>query len=303
MTQGSRNAAQDAGTASPRPLVVRQESGLLAFLFSAHPDTKKTKVRQWLKFGRVLVNGRPMRQFDHALHDGDEVVISSAAAAMQPALPAGMSIVFMDDDVIVIEKPAGLLSMATDTERQTTAYAVLTRHVRAGNPRSRERVWIVHRLDRETSGLMVFARTEAAKQTLQGGWQAAEKQYLAVVERVPASNAGTMTSHLDESNPARVFSAPPSSRTREAVTHYEVLKHSAGRALVRLTLETGRRHQIRVQLADLGCPIIGDTKYGARVNPAKRVALHACSLAFPHPTTGKSLRFESPLPATLAKLV
>ena len=205
--------------------------------------------------------------------------------------------------LIVIEKPEGLLSMASETERHKTAYAFLTDYVRRGNPRSPERVWIVHRLDRETSGLMVFAKTEAAKRALQSHWRQADKRYLAVVEGNPPADQGVFSSHLDESGPFKVYSAPPSEQTRHAVTNYRVIKQNATRTLIELTPETGRRNQIRVHLADAGCPIIGDQKYGARTNPARRLGLHASSLQFKHPASGAPLQFESPLPRDLVGLV
>ena len=193
--------------------------------------------------------------------------------------------------------------MASATERDNTAYAFLTDYVRRGNPQSRKRVWIVHRLDRESSGLMVFAKTQAAKRALQAHWSTAEKRYLAVVEGTPPAEHGVLSSHLDESGPFKVFSARPSERTRHAVTRYRVMKRTATRALIELTPETGRRNQIRVHLADAACPIIGDHKYEARTNPAQRLALHASSLQFKHPLSGERVRFESPMPQALARLL
>jgi 23S rRNA pseudouridine1911/1915/1917 synthase len=268
------------------------------------PEVKKSQVRQWLQHGAVLVNGRSTTQFNHRLAAGDVVSIRSKREALVEAeLPRGMRVLFEDDAVIVIEKPAGLLSMASETERRKTAYAYLTDYVRRGDCHSRARVWIVHRLDREASGLMVFARTEPAKRTLQAGWREAEKRYLAVVEGEPPADEGVLESHLDESRPYKVHSAPPSDETRYAATRYRVLKRGAAGALVELTLETGRRNQIRVQLAEAGCPIVGDEKYGARTNPAGRLGLHASWLEFEHPSSSERLRFESPLPRELAGLV
>ena len=284
--------------------IVEQPAELLAFLFARRPEVKKAKVRQWLKFGAVEVNGRSVTRFNHPLQIGD--VVSIRAKKETPAkelLPPGVSVLFEDDSLIVIEKPAGLLSMASATERDRTAYAYLTAYVRRGNPRGPERVWIVHRLDRETSGLMVFAKTEAAKRALQSQWRQADKRYLAVVEGQPPADHGVLSSHLDESNPFKVYSAPPSEKTRHAVTNYRVIKQNGAWTLVELMPETGRRNQLRVHLADAGCPIIGDEKYGTRTNPARRLGLHASSLQFEHPSSGERLSFESPLPRELAGLV
>ncbi len=286
------------------PLTVKHPTELLAFLFACLPDVKKTKVRQWLKFGTIQVNGRAMTRANHALQVGDCVsFLAKGDVQAESLLPAGLSVLFEDASLIVIDKPENLLSMASASEREKTAYAFLTEYVRRGNRKSSERVWIVHRLDRETSGLMVFAKTEAAKHTLQSDWDNVEKRYLAVVEGKPPADHGVLRSHLDESGPFKVYSAPESERTRLAVTHYRVIKQTTTGALVELTLETGRRNQIRVQLADINCPVIGDQKYGARTNPARRLGLHATFLQFRHPVTTEVLKFESVLPQPLAKLV
>ncbi|MBM4095082.1 MAG: RluA family pseudouridine synthase, partial [Planctomycetes bacterium] len=277
---------------------------ILAFLFACHPAAKRTTVRQWLKHGAVQVNGRPVTRSNHALRTGDCVSIRTKSEVREKSLlPPELIVLFEDASLIVIEKPENLLSMASDTERDKTAYAFLTDHVRRGNPRGSERVWIVHRLDRETSGLMVFARTEAAKHTLQAQWHQTQKRYLAVVEGCPLADHGVWRSHLDESGPFKVHTARPSERTRLAVTRYRVMKRTAARTLIELTPETGRRNQIRVHLADAKCPIVGDRKYGARTNPARRLALHASALQFEHPVSGEPLQFESPLPRDLARLL
>lgn len=261
-------------------------------------------MRQWLKHGSIEVNGQSVTRSNHQLQAGDVVSIRARVKARGAGLlPPGMKLLFEDPSLIVIDKPEDLLSVATAKERVRTAYAFLTDYVRGGNPRSSERVWIVHRLDCETSGLMVFARTEPAKRTLQAQWDRTDKRYLAVVEGSPLADHGLLRSHLDESSPSKVYSAPSSERTRRAVTRYRVVKRASQRTLLELTPETGRRNQLRVQLADADCPIIGDRKYHARTNPAQRLGLHATTLQFRHPLSGELLRFESPLPQDLARLV
>ena len=288
----------------PASHTVEHPAGLLAFLWACCPEVKKTTVRQWLKYGSIQVNGRPVTRSNHPLRTGDVVSIRAKGEVRgRGRLPSGMTVVFEDASLIVIEKPEHLLSMASATERHRTAYALLTDYVRRGKPQSPARVWIVHRLDRETSGLMVLAKTEKAKCALQAQWHKTDKRYLAVVEGHPPADHGVLRSHLDESNPVKVFSAHPSERTRHAVTNYRVVKRSRTRALVELTPETGRRNQIRVHLADAKCPIVGDRKYEARTNPARRLGLHAWCLQFTHPVSGAPLRFESPLPQDLARLL
>jgi 23S rRNA pseudouridine1911/1915/1917 synthase len=251
----------------------------------------------------VTVNGEVVTRFDRHLRRGDVVAIRSGRQRTpEPVIRSGIEIVFEDASLIVVEKPAGLLSIATASERVDTAYRHLNAYVRLARPRG-ARIWIVHRLDRETSGLMVFAKTAVAKHALQRGWANVEKRYWAVVEGSLPSDSGTLESDLDENEPGRVFSASRSESTRHALTWYRVLAHGSGRSLVELLPKTGRRHQLRVQLADEGCPIVGDQKYGATTDPASRLALHACGLALPHPETGERLSFESRLPRELARLV
>ena len=288
----------------PKPATVETPAELLAFLFAAWPDEKKKQIRTWLKYQSVTVNDRPIAQFNHPLQPGDVVAIRSDRFAVpKTVLRGGMKVFFEDAHLIVIDKPADLLSIASEAEQERTAYFHLTEYVRDNQPHAHERVWIVHRLDRETSGLMVFAKTARAKETLQGAWDQAEKRYEAVVEGHLAAESGTFENDLDESNPFKVRIVAPSELTRHAVTHYRVLARTTWRTLVELTLETGRRHQIRVQLTAAGCPIVGDEKYGAKSDPAKRLGLHATFLRIPHPETQQELRFNSPLPRELARLV
>jgi 23S rRNA pseudouridine1911/1915/1917 synthase len=273
-------------------------------MFKAWPEEKKKQIRTWLKFQAVTVNGRPVSQFNHPVAVGDSVSIrSDRFAAPKTSLPSGIKIFYEDAHLLVVSKPENLLSIASEAEPEKTAYFQLTEYVRQAHPRSKERVWIVHRLDRQTSGLMVFAKTPETKESLQSNWDKFEKKYEAVVEGRPPQDAGTLESDLDESNPFKVFIRPASALTRHAVTHYRVLKHNRHRSLVELTLETGRRHQIRVQLSSLGYPIVGDEKYGAKSDPAGRLGLHSSFLRLIHPVTSQELRFTSPLPKPLAKLL
>jgi 23S rRNA pseudouridine1911/1915/1917 synthase len=205
-----------------------------------------------------------------------------------------LHILFEDRDVIVVDKPAGLLTMATEREKHRTLYALLYEHVKGRRPPGM--LFIVHRLDREASGLLVFAKSEAAKEHLQEQFKEhhAGRTYLAVVEGRMARDQWTFQSYLAENSIFRCYLTPDPQKGKWAVTHVKVLKRSAHRTLVEVALETGRKHQIRVQLADQGYPIVGDPVYGSRTNPIRRMALHAVRLAFVHPTTGERMEFESP---------
>lgn len=286
---------------SQRP--VTEPIELMPYLLANWPEVKRTRVKQWLKFGSVRVNGKSVTRHNHELRPGDkvEIKIERAARKAAPPLPKGLQIVHEDDAIIVLSKGAGWLTVALDSGKGRTAYAALTDHVRASDPRNR--VWIVHRLDRDTSGLIVFAKTEPFKRILQQNWHKFDKTYLAVVEGVIKRDSGTLRCHVNEEFSLRVRSVPPGDDTREAITHFKVLQRTADRTLVELKLETGRRHQIRVHLSDMGHPIVGDAPYGAKTDPARRLGLHAAKLTFTHPASDKKMSFEQPLPDVLMKLV
>ena len=218
----------------------------------------------------------------------------------QPA--GGLRILYLDRELLVVDKPSGLLTVGTDRDKARTAHYLLNDYVRKGNPKSRERVYVVHRLDRETSGLLVFARSEAAKDFLQRHWEEAEKTYYAIVHGAVMPKEGTIRSHLVESSAMRVYSTPDAAAGREAITDYRVLRTARGMSLLEIGLRTGRKHQIRVHLADLGHPLVGDDRYG-RPDRAARLALHACALSFPHPSGGERLTFTSAMPVQLEHLL
>lgn len=216
--------------------------------------------------------------------------------------PMGMDILYEDRDIIVVNKFAGLLTMGTGRDGGRTAHAALDNYVKKGNPKSYERVFIVHRLDRDTSGALVFARTEEAKRSLQDNWENAEKTYLAFVEGHPTPKEDTITSYLAENEVRRVYSTKNRKEGKLSHTKYKVLKEVGERALLEITLLTGRKNQIRVHLADKGWPIVGDSKYGKKIRDNKRLALHSHTLAFEHPYKGERVRFTAPAPATFHKM-
>jgi tRNA pseudouridine32 synthase/23S rRNA pseudouridine746 synthase/23S rRNA pseudouridine1911/1915/1917 synthase len=214
----------------------------------------------------------------------------------------GMEILFEDRDVIVIAKAAGLLTIATDGERERTAHAALTDYVRKGNPKSPHRVFIVHRLDRDTSGLLVFARSEEAKHRLQEAWPEVEKTYLAVVEGTPPKEEDTISSYLAENSVGKVYETRKPEEGKLSHTRYRVIERRGERTVLEVSLLTGRKNQIRVHLAGIGCPIVGDAKYGGADRKSKRLALHSWKLAFPHPWNGRRMEFETPPPASFLAL-
>lgn len=201
-----------------------------------------------------------------------------------------------DRDIVVVDKAPGLLTVATDRNTVDTAYFRLTDYVQKGNPKSRERVHVVHRLDREVSGILLFARTVEAKQNLQLQWDKVEKHYLALVHGAPPEERGTITSYLAESGVHRVRSSQSAARGKRSSTKFEVVRRGDGFSLLDVSLVTGRKHQIRIHLAEHGLPIFGDKKYGVRRDRVRRLGLHAKSLSFDHPYRGDRCFFETRVP-------
>lgn len=217
--------------------------------------------------------------------------------------PKGVTLLHEDRDVLVVEKPCGLLTIGTERDKFRTVHTILNEYVRKGDPRSRNRAYIVHRLDRETSGILILAKSESAKKYLQEHWEDTDKQYLAVVFGSLESKSGKISSYLAENSAFNVYSTPDQTAGKLSITEYVVLKEAKGLSLLNIHLLTGRKHQIRVHLSEMGHPIVGDRKYG-RVNDGyQNLALHAKSISFKHPVSGKSLTFETVIPEFITRLV
>jgi len=285
---------------------IQERSPLLKYLFLHCPGMKKTSLKQMLKYGSIRVNGQVITAFDHPLKPGDTVELMGKKASLTEKLKnrPEFSIVFEDHSILVVEKPAGLLTMGTEHEKKKTLYYMLTEYQKAKSLDGRGRLFIVHRLDRDASGLLIFAKGETAKRILQRDWSAAVKKYYAITEGTPRSSSGVIESHLEEDSFKRVFSTTSASpEAKRAVTHYRVLQEAERYALLEVELETGRKNQIRVHLSEMGNPIIGDEKYGAKTDPLNRLALHAHELAIEHPVTGEHLIFRSPYPDSFKRLL
>ena len=258
-------------------------------LRALYPEASRRSLRQWLENGRVTVDGHACR--DGRLEVGPEARIALGARGAA-SFPRELTLVHEDDALLVVVKPPGLLTIATERERERTAYRLLWDYLAD----KRERPFIVHRLDRETSGLLVFAKSETVKRALQAQFEArrVERLYRALVDGRPPHAAGTLESRLAEDRARRVRSAAGG---RLAITHYRVIGQRREQTLLELRLHTGRRHQIRVQLAESGCPIVGDLVHGGPRSAAGRLCLHATRLGFAHPVTRRPVAFESAPPA------
>lgn len=217
--------------------------------------------------------------------------------------PRGLPILHEDKDILVVAKPAGLLTIGTDREKTRTAHYLLNDYVRKGDPKSRNRVYVVHRLDKDTSGILIFAKSETAKRYLQEHWEDTDKYYLAIVHGRLTPREDTITSFLAENAAQKVYSTPDPARGKLSRTAYKVLQEGRGLSLVEIHLLTGRKHQIRVHFAEKGHPVAGEKKYGNIAPVCKRLALHARSISFIHPVSGKQMHFALEMPEEFARLL
>lgn len=281
---------------------VTEASPLLEFLYASMPQRKRTNVKELLKHNSVKVGQLVTSQFDHPLNQGDVVAVN-LSREWPRFYNRRVQLVYEDDDIIVINKGYGLLSMGNDRVKEGTAYSILKDYVKWQDPRNK--IFIVHRLDRDTSGLMMYARNPRAKEAMQHNWNnmVLERKYLAVVEGKVDDDEGEIRSYLAENSQYEVYSTSNPDEGQLAVTRYKVLKRANGYSLLEVSLDTGRKNQIRVHMKDLGHPIAGDRKYGARTSPIHRLALHAQTLRFVHPVTRQLMSFTTPIPASFSSMV
>jgi pseudouridine synthase, RluA family len=305
MNRSSNNKAKSSASRRGKEDLIRmyhpqQDILLLPFLLETLKDQKRTTVKSLLAHHQIAVNGRPVTQFDTPLHPNDEVSINYTRSFNYFSHPK-LRIVFEDDSLLVVDKAAGLLSMGTDNNQETTAYRILSNYVKRQDMRNR--IFILHRLDRDTSGLMMFAKNPMVQTRMQSDWDnmILDRRYVAVVEGRPEKEQGELRSYLAENSAMSVYSTDEE-HGKLAVTQYRVMQTKGRYSLVELTLLTGRKNQIRVHMSEFGFPIAGDRKYGASTNPVHRLMLHASRLQFIHPVTRENLIFETPIPAKFKAL-
>jgi 23S rRNA pseudouridine1911/1915/1917 synthase len=294
--------AKEGPQYKPVLLAVTENTELMKFLLIQLPHKNRDNIKSYLRSRQVIVDGRIVTQYNHPLIPGQQVEVTGERIPKEKQY-RGISIVFEDQYLVVIDKHAGMLSMATDKEKEKTAYGMLSVHVKKTDPSNK--IFIVHRLDRETSGLLVFAKSEEVQHKLQESWQTdvTERTYIAIIEGELKEKEGTVTSWLTESKSLMVYSSPDPGKGDKAITHYRTLKTNRDYSLLAIDPETGRKNQIRVHMKDLGHSIVGDKKYGSAVNPVGRMCLHAMVLAFIHPVNRVKLRFETGIPQKFSRLI
>lgn len=276
------------------------DDSLLAFLLRHVKGKSRNNIKSMLARGQVSVDGRTATRFDHPVAVGSRVAVKAHVEEEVPGLP--FPILYEDRDILVIDKPAGLLTIANEKEKVRTAYHMLTDYVRQESKFGR--VFVVHRLDRDTSGVVLFAKNEETKRAFQEDWDARvlRRGYRALVEGVPQPPEGEVRSFLRETRTHLVYSGAPGRDAKEAVTLYRTLASGGGYALLEIDLKTGRKNQIRVHMSDLGHPIAGDRQYGARTRPLGRLCLHAHRLELIDPRSGEKRVFAAREPAAFHRL-
>ncbi|MDR0865704.1 MAG: RluA family pseudouridine synthase [Candidatus Symbiothrix sp.] len=277
-------------------LRVKEPMELMPFLAIHFSGKSRNALKSLLSHKQVCVNGTAVSQYNRMLQPNDNVTINRNKAK-QDFRHSKVKIVFEDDALMVIEKAEGLLAVATDERKEElTAFSILLDYLKKKDPRNR--LFIVHRIDRETSGLLLFAKSKEVQLRLQENWHenVTERVYIAVVEGIPSKEEDTIVSYLRESKALKIHSGSNEDAGKKAVTHYRLLRKNDAYSMLKVELETGRKNQIRVHMQDIGHPIIGDKKYGAAPSPIGRLGLHARVLAFVHPVTREVMRFETPVP-------
>ncbi len=278
-------------------LTVKASTTLIPFLTIQLQDWSRNTIKQRLKSGCVRVNGEQVTRHDHDLLAGDQVVVEASARGASSVRPQ-LGILYKDRDLIAINKPAGLLSVGSRKDKEPHALGILRDQLSRRNKSIR--LWPVHRIDRDTSGVLLFATSREVREVVMKGWKAAEKTYLAIVEGCPKPAGGTIDQPLRLDPVIYQMHVGPHPDAKRAVTHFTTERSVGQRTLLRVELETGRQHQIRAHLAWLGHSVVGDQRYGTA---GTRMGLHALRLSITKPETNKSLVFETPAPADFLTLL
>jgi 23S rRNA pseudouridine1911/1915/1917 synthase len=272
--------------------VVNKSITLIEFLTEQYPDSPRSRIKKLLQSGSIRVKDKPVTLHSYQLKPGDIIEINlQAGKAAKAGLP--FPVLYEDEFVIVVDKPAGRPTSSTDGS--LSIQAIISEFLKKQS-RGRIRAHVVHRLDKEVSGVLLFAKSHDAMNSLKEKWKETEKHYYALVEGIPEKAEDTIKSWLIEDKFQKVHSTRESATAKFSITNYKTLKQVNQSALLDVKTETGRKNQIRVHLSDIGCPIVGDRKYGASADYIRRIRLHAYSLSFPHPGSGKMITVNSPMP-------
>jgi len=277
-----------------REFPVNKSCELLEFLLLTLQGQSRNSIKSLLTHRCVTVDGAPITQYNFKLFKGDVVIISKTP--IRKKTRSNLPIIFENNEMIVINKPSGLLSIASDKEKGSTAYRMLTDYVQQTDKHNR--IFIVHRLDEDTSGVLMVSKNAKLQEALQNNWNTLVKKrgYYAIVEGHLKEKEGTIKSYLKKNSQNMMYSSKKPGDGQLAITNYKVIKEIDGYSLVDVHIDSGRKNQIRVHFGDLGHNVVGDDKYGNPSNPIKRLGLHAYELELVHPLTGKKMKFTAPVP-------
>lgn len=280
-------------------ITVKENAALLEYLIN-NVSESRSKLKATLQGRGIAVNGRMVTQFDYQLKAGDKIIISRHKKQNQ-FKSRYVKIVYEDRWLVVVEKNIGILSMAAG-HSSLNVKSVLDDYFLKS--RQKCRAHVVHRLDRDTSGLMVYAKDIETEQILEHNWHQIvyDRRYVAVVSGEMEQDNGTIANWLKDNKAYITYSSPTDNGGKYAVTHFQVLNRTTEHSLVEYKLETGRKNQIRVHSADMGHPVCGDVKYGNGDDPLHRLCLHAYMLCFTHPVTGEPMEFSTPIPTAFRSL-
>jgi 23S rRNA pseudouridine1911/1915/1917 synthase len=278
----------------PMQITAKNEGRLSDLLLEEFKTASRSMIKKIVSNGLVTVNGEKVTIPSKPLSPGD-VVEYNRFKAQQGSYRSPFPVLFEDDSFIVVDKPAGILTHAEKGATGSSLYKELLEYVREKS-KGRERIYVVHRLDREVSGIVVFAKSEAVQEKGKGGWKSTTKRYWALVHGIPDADEGTLTSWLKEGREQKMYSVKEQEGAKLAITKYKINKRLGELTLLDIELETGRKNQIRVQLSDIGCPVVGDWRYGSKDPVKRRIRLHACYFSMTHPETGKVVEISSRMP-------
>jgi 23S rRNA pseudouridine1911/1915/1917 synthase len=281
---------------------VKEKAGLFDFVSAKMKDMSKTKIKSLLYHKQIFVNDKIETGYNFPLCENDRVAIHFSKTGTD-FHHAKLQIIYEDDYLIAVNKAEGLLAVATEKQEDTTAFHIIKAYLKKQN--SSNKLYIVHRIDRETSGVLLFAKQKDIQIALQENWHndVHERVYCALVEGIVEKDSGSIVSWLTEDDKSKkVYSSLDNNGGRKAITNYQVIKRSGNLSLLRIKLETGRKNQIRVHMQNIGHPIVGDKKYGASTSPIGRVGLHATILTLRHPITKKIISFEAEIPKKMTNI-
>ena len=276
--------------------VVKNPMPLMEFLMLSLKGKSRNNIKSLLSRKQVAIDGAPVSQFDFMLARGDVVMIGKHSFKMAKEKRSSLDIIYEDDEFIVINKPSGLLSIASDNEKGQTAYHLLMDYYRKDDKHNR--IFVVHRIDRDTSGVLMVAKNETIRDQLQEVWNdiVTKRGYYAIVEGKVKEKEKTIKSWLKQNSTNLMYSSSRPGDGQLSITHYKVMKQNDNYSLLDVHIDSGRKNQIRVHMKEMGHPIIGDDKYGNKNSPLNRLGLHAYELEFKHPNNGKIYRFVAPMP-------